>query len=167
MLKQQVKHYELEDIFNFDETALFYRLQPNKTLASHSVKGDKVNKERLTIALCTNVTGTFKCKAVVIGRYMRPRCFGKVWDPNNVAKYYYNLKAWMTMDIFKDWLVMFDVTMKRKNKKVLLIIDNATGHNTVDLTLDNVNLLYLPANTTSYLQPLDAGIIKNFKCNSL
>ena len=71
MLKQQVKHYALEDIFNFDETALFYRLQPNKTLASHSVKGDKVNKERLTIALCTNVTGTFKCKAVVIGRYMR------------------------------------------------------------------------------------------------
>ena len=101
----------------------------------------------------------------MIGKAKNPQCFGKLWDPNDYVKWYNNCKAWMTMNIFKHWLEWFNNLMKNKKKSVLLLFDNAGGHNTTsDLKMSNVGLFYLPANTTSKLQPLDAGIIKNFKC---
>ena len=46
ILQQKLKEYSLGDIFNFDETALFYRLRLDKILASKEIKGQKkVKKE--------------------------------------------------------------------------------------------------------------------------
>lgn len=45
--------------------------------------------------------------------------------------------------------------------KILLLIDNAPGHPTLEH--DNVRVLFLPPNTTSLIQPLDQGIIATFK----
>ena len=46
-------------------------------------------------------------------------------------------------------------------RNVLLLVDNSPCH--VPLELTNVRIHFLPKNTTSYLQSMDAGIIKNFK----
>ena len=46
-------------------------------------------------------------------------------------------------------------------KSVLLLLDNASSH--LEMDLSNVKVRFLPANTTSQLQPMDAGIIKSFK----
>jgi hypothetical protein len=53
--------------------------------------------------------------------------------------------------------------MKFKNRKVILILDNAGGHNLSVHEYSNVKLVYLAPNMTSQLQPCDAGIIKSFK----
>ena len=45
---------------------------------------------------------------------------------------------------------------------MLLLIDNAPGH-PQDLQHENVQVIFLPKNTTSLLQPLDQGIISTFK----
>jgi hypothetical protein len=37
---------KIENIFNLDETALFYKLQRNQTLASCAQAGKKVNKDQ-------------------------------------------------------------------------------------------------------------------------
>ncbi len=50
--------------------------------------------------------------------------------------------------------------MRRKRRKILLFIDNAPS--LVIEHLSNVTVKFLPANTTSVLQPLDQGIIKAF-----
>ncbi|XP_066941391.1 tigger transposable element-derived protein 1-like [Macrobrachium rosenbergii] len=54
--------------------------------------------------------------------------------------------------------------------KVLLIMNNAGGHPT-DLSHDGVQIEFLPANTTSLMQPMDQGMIRAFKalytCNAL
>ena len=58
--------------------------------------------------------------------------------------------------------------------QVLLLMDNASSHmlrNAEEvelhgfkaLKLSNVTILFLPANTTSWVQPMDAGIIACFK----
>lgn len=44
----------------------------------------------------------------------------------------------------------------------MLYVDNFSGHKTT-LNLENIELKFLPPNTTSLSQPLDMGIIKNVK----
>ncbi|GMF50916.1 unnamed protein product [Phytophthora fragariaefolia] len=59
-LQDITRQYRPEDIYNFDERALFYRLAPNQTLATTNRKGKKRDKARITIAFCFNATGTHK-----------------------------------------------------------------------------------------------------------
>ncbi|CAM4834402.1 unnamed protein product [Rotaria magnacalcarata] len=52
--------------------------------------------------------------------------------------------------------------MISQKRKILLFIDHAPCHNS-ESQYSNVDVKFFPANTTSQLQPLDQGIIKNFK----
>ena len=45
-----------EDVYNMDETALFYCAQPNKTLAQGKVRGCKIQTDHLTLTLVVNTT---------------------------------------------------------------------------------------------------------------
>lgn len=65
-LQRVLQDYDPEDIFNLDETGLFYRLGPNYTLATKKVSGTKKSKDRITVALAANATGTTKIKPFVI-----------------------------------------------------------------------------------------------------
>ena len=51
-----------------------------------------------------------------------------------------------------------------KNRNVLLFLDNATNYQqSIEKRLYNIKSVFLPKNTTSRLQPQDAGIIRAFK----
>jgi len=40
-----MKNFDIKDIFNVDETGLFYRMDPNKSLTSSDTKGKKKKKD--------------------------------------------------------------------------------------------------------------------------
>lgn len=164
-LQRVLQDYDPEDIFNLDETGLFYRLGPNYTLATTKVSGTKKSKDRITVALTSNATGTTKLKPFVISKVNRPRCFGKTYNPETYVRYRHNAKAWMTSELFQDWLKDFDRQMRLARRKVILLVDNAASHNQGDLQLRSVTLHFLPPNTTAHIQPMDAGIIKAFKAH--
>lgn len=63
---------------------------------------------------------------------------------------------------FRQIMGRFNNRMKKENRNVALVLDNAPVHDP-NLTYSNVKLVFLPPNTTSHYQPLDAGIIANFK----
>ncbi len=70
----------------------------------------------------------------------------------------------MTTQIFSDWLKELNKTMIKRNRKILLLIDNCSAHvGASDLSFSNVKVKFLPPNTTSKLQPLDQGVIKSFR----
>jgi hypothetical protein len=104
---------------------------------------------------------------LVIGHSKRPRCFVTINISNLPVIYKYNSKAWMRSDIWVSWLKHINEEFQNKNRQILLLVDNASSHSLNDgetpLQLSNITLQYLPPNTTSHLQPLDAGIIKSFK----
>src|SRR5437879_439614 len=56
-LQQLIQLYPIENVFNCDETALFYRLDPIKTLAHGSVTGRKKAKNRVTLMFTVSATG--------------------------------------------------------------------------------------------------------------
>ena len=84
-----------------DETGLFYRLEPDQTLATHRLAGRKKDKERLTIALCANADGSHKLNPLVIGKFAKPRCFTNINISNLPVTYRNNKKAWMLATIFQ------------------------------------------------------------------
>ena len=49
-----------------------------------------------------------------------------------------------------------------KGRKIIMLCDNCAAH-TNDVKLTNVKLVLLPPNTTSLIQPMDQGLIANFK----
>lgn len=61
---------------------------------------------------------------------------------------------------FRKFLITLNRKMAAKNRKILLFDDQCSVH-PKDLKFNNVAIRFLPANTTSRLQPLDAGIIRN------
>ena len=65
------------------------------------------------------------------------------------------------MLIFEEWLQKLNRHMHHQNRSIILLCDNATSH--ISLPLSNIQLVYLPSNTTSHIQPMDPGIIRNFK----
>ena len=157
-----VRDYQLKDVFNMDETGIFYRMTPDRSLTtSDKTKGTKKLKERITVVLTCNADGSEKLRPLVIGRANKPRCF-KNFNHKLYVDYDYNKKAWMTSAIFAQWLMDLNNKMKRQQRHILLILDNAPGHIIPD-GLTNVKVHFLPPTTTSHLQPLDAGIICNFK----
>ena len=158
-----IEDYAPCDIYNMDETGVFYRQLPDRTLRirSEECKGGKKSKKRLTAALCCSMIGEFE-KTLVIGRCEKPRCFKNISVNALPVTWKFNKKAWMDTSIFSEWLKDFDRRMQRQKRNILLFIDNAPGH-PKDTKTTNIKVVYLPKNTTSELQPLDQGIIQNFK----
>ena len=162
-LQEDLAAYDPQDIYNMDETVLFYRLLPNSTLATGPVSGKKKQKERITVALCANATGTDKLVPLVIRKSAHPGCFGKTFNPSVYVKYTSNKKAWMTGVVYQDWLNKFNRRMRVAGRHVILLVDNATSHSAEGLRLTHVVVKFLPPNTTAHIQPMEAGIIRNFK----
>ncbi|XP_066293140.1 tigger transposable element-derived protein 6-like [Branchiostoma lanceolatum] len=151
-----LREYDPELIYNCDETGLFYRALPNGTLAAkgENVAGGKKAMDRISILFTCNMTGTDKLTPLVIGHSKNPRCFRCNHVP---LPWYANKRAWMTGEIFTEWVKKVDRDMGRRQKKILLVLDNCTAH-PKDVQLENIRVLYLPSNTTSIIQPLDQGI---------
>lgn len=106
-IPQLIEGYEPQNIFNFDETALFYKMLPKKSyfMRGANTSGRKKLKTRITLGLCCSMSGE-KLKPVIIGTAMRPRCFSDVKNGINSlgVNYYNNKKAWMTEIVFVKWM---------------------------------------------------------------
>jgi hypothetical protein len=63
----------------------------------------------------------------------------------------------MTGSIMEDWLIKFNSKMLKKNKHIIIFLDNAACHPKLDIS--NIKLAWVPPNTTSIIQPMDQGII--------
>ena len=127
-LHQTLDPYHLNNIFNMDETALYWKMTPDGTLATEAQAGTKLEKARITVNFCCNSSGTEKLQPWFIGKARTPRAFGRagVKIQNLPLIWRSNKKAWMTGAIYKEWLFWFDQQMK--GRQVALLIDGFSAH---------------------------------------
>lgn len=107
-------------IYNADETGLFFRCLPDKTYVAACEKnapGHKIQKERISVLLGANCDGSHKLKPLVIGKAKKPRCFQGF---NNPLHYDFSKNAWMTARIFHNWFHNVFVKEVRRNNLCLL-----------------------------------------------
>ncbi|KAF1984698.1 DDE-domain-containing protein, partial [Aulographum hederae CBS 113979] len=156
--------YEEEDIFNMDETGLFWRATPSQGLTVKARPGRKRDKNRISIVCCVNFTGTRRFPLWVIGRSAKPHALRNVNIQSLGIAWRSNQKAWMTAVIMADWLQAFYSWIG--DRSVLLLMDILRAH-IAGIELQpppsNIRIQWLPPNATSLYQPLDQGIIQNFK----
>ncbi|XP_055850447.1 tigger transposable element-derived protein 1-like [Episyrphus balteatus] len=170
-----------QQIYNVDETALFWKLLPKKTYVSFNEKsafGGKIPKQRVTLLLGSNATGTHKLVPMIIGKSKNPRCLKNFEMP---IEYKSSMNAWMTKYIFKEWFFKSFVVQVKKHceeqnlpLKALLIIDNAPCHPSAEelrYLNGDICTMFLPPNVTALVQPLDQNGIRitklHYKSNLL
>lgn len=92
-----------EAIFNADETGLFWKMLPDRTYVhaeENSAPGRKMAKERITLLLCANASGSKIISPLLIGKAQNPRSFKNKVLPLDYA---HSKNAWMTSLLFKNW----------------------------------------------------------------
>ncbi|XP_070368898.1 activity-dependent neuroprotector homeobox protein 2 isoform X3 [Equus asinus] len=167
------ENYLPEQIFNMDETSLFWKRMPEGTFIhkeAKSVLGFKAFKDKITVLVGANVAG-YKLKPFVIWHSENPRAFKHISKHTLPVYYRSNKKSWMTQLLFQDALLNCYAseieTYCWENNipfKILLIIANAPGHPPFVGDLHpNIKAVFFPPNTTSLIQPMDQGIIAAFK----
>lgn len=70
-----------EQVYNADESGLFWRMLPHKTFVhctEETAPGRKMSKDRLTFMPCSNSSGTHKLPLLVVGKAKNPRAFKNV-----------------------------------------------------------------------------------------
>lgn len=157
-------------IYNADESALYWKRLPEKTLVRSQEKtapGRKISKERVTFLVCCNADGSQKLKLLVVGKVKNPRAFKNV---NLPVEYKSSANAWMTTAIFLDWFHFSFIRQVRSHlrslnlpERALLIVDNASSHGSIEeLTSEDgqFTTLFLPSNCTALLQPMDQNAIR-------
>ncbi|XP_064100771.1 tigger transposable element-derived protein 1-like [Macrobrachium nipponense] len=101
--------YLSQQVFNCDETGLFWKKMPRRTFITAEEKalpGHKPMKDRLTLLFCANASGDCKVKPLLVYHSENPRAFKK----NNVQKkllhvmWRSNTKAWVTRILFVEWM---------------------------------------------------------------
>lgn len=165
-IRQLLSVYEPRDIFNCDETGLYWKLIPDRSLTSRTVSGRKKEKARISAHFCCNADASERLPIWFIGTAKRPRAFtaAGVFIENLNCCWRSNKKAWMTTVIFKEWLQWFD--RKMAGRKVVLLMDNFSAHEAAYQEigqLSNTLVIWLPSNSTTRFQPLDQGIIRTWK----
>jgi hypothetical protein len=96
--------YSQDSVYNADESGLFWKALPRKSLVScqeHAARGFKVSKERVTIMTCANAAGTHKLPLLLIGKSKKPRCFKNI--KSLPVTYTAQKNAWMDSKLFLNW----------------------------------------------------------------
>lgn len=167
----QIKGYKPQQVFNADETGLFWKCMPNWMFLANGERAEKTENNLLSLILCANASGDCVIKPLLVHQTLNPHALqGKIknhlpvfWRADN--------NALVTAALFMDWFhncFVHEVQRYLKDCgldfKVLLILDHSSSHlRSLQFAHPNVEVIFLPPKATFQLQPMSQGVTKIFK----
>ena len=139
--------YKPENIFNVDEFGLPHQCLPTKT---YHPSGEKCPGRHLGKSY------------VYFGKSTKLQCFKKI--KQLPCRYRSQKKSWMTRHLFGEWVRKLHSSFRAQDRKVIILIDNYPAHPEVK-NLTNINLIFLPPNTTSVHQPRGQDVIRGLEAH--
>ncbi len=169
-IRQTLANYDISNIYNMDESGLFYRMGPSRSYLDgnedrRETRGTSMqkHKKRVTIVLCVNADGSHNFPVQYIGHSAKPTALK---DPRFSAlksQYSSQTNAWMDSNMFTNWIQSWYAEVKKiSNGPWCIVMDNCGGHESA-LSIPGVEIVTLPPRSTAKHQPLDLGLIANAK----
>ncbi|XP_062430738.1 tigger transposable element-derived protein 4 [Rhea pennata] len=153
--------YQPENVFNVKETGLLYQMLPSNTF---SFKGEtcsvgKVSQERVTVVVGSNMDGSEKLPLLVVGKDRSPHCFKDV--KSLPVDYEANEMAWMTSEVFEQWVHKLDERFQAQQRRVVIFVDPLPAHSEVK-NLKAIELAFFPPDASSCIA-MKQGVIRSLK----
>lgn len=162
-----------EQVYNADETGLFWQCLPSPTHEGSLVPGGRQSRDRLTVLMCANATGSHKIKPLVIGKCSGSRASRGI--QHLPVAYQAHGNTWADREVFSDWFHHIFAPSVREHfralglpedSKAILLLDSSRAHpQESELVSENIFTIFLPASVTSLIQPMDQGIRRDFMRN--
>lgn len=175
-LQEKADKYDPDHVFCMMEASLYYKILPNRSYVSRSKTSVRATKsmkpkDRVTLYLCMNESGSLKVPLAVIGQG-RPRCF-ELSEVSGTLPYYHQSRAWSDARTYRIWWRQIFLPSIRKftSSKVLLILSHSTPHSESEDGLEDsnnqVDVVKLPpidiSDTSVPTSPMEAGILRALK----
>jgi hypothetical protein len=100
-----IAQYDPENVYNMDETGLFFRLLPRYSLLMpdediSTTRGKKKSKDRVSLIVCANAVGNHKIPCALIDK---PKAPAYIKDCQWLVPYFIQAKAWMDVETCWKW----------------------------------------------------------------
>ncbi|NXP49866.1 TIGD4 protein, partial [Heliornis fulica] len=153
--------YQPKNVFYIQETVLLYQLLPHNTFAfkGETCSVGKLSRERITVVVGTNMDGSEKLPLLVIGKNKNPRSFKDV--KSLPVDYEANDMAWMTSEVFEQWMSKLDGRFQAQQRRVVILVDSLPAHTEVK-NLMSVKLVFSPPDSSS-CRTMKQGVIRSLK----
>ncbi|XP_027214437.2 tigger transposable element-derived protein 1 [Penaeus vannamei] len=166
--------YTPDQVFYASKTGLFWKRLPSNTFISKvemSSPGYKARNDRFTLLLCTNMSGNLRLKPLLVYHTVKPRDLNVTSYQMLPVHWRFDRKASMTTMLFEDWFVNCAIPevsayckMKNLEEKALILVDSVINQpELVNEFHPNIKVMFLQSNISSLLQPVDQGVIAQFK----
>nr|XP_025704471.1 tigger transposable element-derived protein 1-like isoform X1 [Callorhinus ursinus]XP_025705071.1 tigger transposable element-derived protein 1-like isoform X1 [Callorhinus ursinus] len=166
--------YSPRQVFNVDETGLFWKRLPERMLLAMegaAGPGLKASKDHLTLLLGGNAAGDFKLKPLLVYPSENPRALKGCSKASLPVVWRSNRNDWLTPSIFQEWFtgcfcpaVESYCASHGLPHRALLLLDGAPCHPAHLGGLSaHVRVEFLPKNTSALIQPMNQGVIATFK----
>lgn len=161
----------LDRVYNADKTGLFWRMLPSRipTIDEGQFSERKIYKDKVTLMMCTNATGSHKLPLLVVGKHDQPDCFNNI---HALPVFYKGQKAAsMDSELILQWyqdifLREIEQYHESDSKQCLLLLDNAPCQVSIEQfnsISKQCQVIFLPPNMKSLVQPVNQGIIAKCK----
>ncbi|KFM57726.1 Tigger transposable element-derived protein 4, partial [Stegodyphus mimosarum] len=99
-----LENFSADDIYNDDETGMYYRATPDSSLSYKHVAlfGSKKATDRVTVLCFSNVPGTDKRELLGVGKGTKPCFFKGLRMDSSLVVYRANRNAWRPLNVLKN-----------------------------------------------------------------
>lgn len=155
VLKDALKNLALNDIYNLQETVLFYNLGPRASMSEEEIDKMKNKENCITVALICNASGSDLRKPIVISQEKNIKLSEHI-------DFFNNGTARMESSIFQNVVSALDADLRSQGQRCLLLCNSQPSHLKSGLNLTNLELHFLQSDISS-VQSVNAGITQAFK----